>query len=761
MRKTEILKCGWQFEHNGTIRENIRVPHDWAVEGPFAEDNDYQFTLIEADGETHKQPHYGRTGGLPHPGKAIYRKRFSLPAEAKGKTVRFEFDGIMSHSKVFVNGREITGRPYGYSSFAGDASEAVRPGEENLLEIHVDNPSCASRWYPGAGIYREVRMLLLEPEHFLYSGIRLRTENVDPEKRTAVLAVETETSVPGAEIQIETKIGGKEYRLSGTSPLRFDVCGFELWSADTPTLYPVTVSLRKDGEIKDSQTIACGFRKIEFDPDHGMSVNGRPERLNGVCLHHDLGPIGSAFNRSSMLHRLHLLKEMGCNAIRTSHNMPDPKLLDLCDELGFYVLDEAFDCWASGKTENDYHREYPEWHERDLSDFVKRDRNHPCVILWSVGNEICEQNCPEGAAFVRELRDIVRRFDDRPVTAAFNNAEKAIENGLAEETDIPGWNYKPHLYEKFHKRHPKKPQYGSETASTVSSRGFYAFPVETGVKTHECEQSSSYDVEHPSWATSPDTEFQAQENCPWIFGEFVWTGFDYLGEPSPYNQNWPVHSSYFGIFDLAGLPKDRVWFYAARWGRKPVLHLFPHWNWPDRTGKTTPVHVYTNYPAVELFVNGKSQGTKKPLVGRVRFEDVVYEPGEVVAVAKDVSGNELAREVMRTAGEPAGIRLSANRPEIPADDDELAFITVEAVDREGVPCPLYDGLFHFKVTGAGTYEASANGDPRSLELFGSPEKHAFFGKCMAVVRAGTVPGVLRLTVSAEGLPDAVCEINIR
>lgn len=761
MRRVEIFKNGWQFERNGICRDHIRIPHDWAIEGPFTQNNDCQFTRIVADGETHAQPHYGRTGGLPHVGKAVYRKSFFLSFGNQGKKVRFEFDGIMSHSEIFVNGHKIAERPYGYSSFCGDASDAVRFGAENQLEVHVDNPAFSSRWYPGAGIYREVRMLLLEAEHFLYSGIRIRTEDIDPDKRTAILRVETEASVDDAEIRLETKVGGKSYSVSGVSPLCLAVTGFGLWSADTPELYPVTVTLLKNGEVKDVQTVNCGFRKVEFDARRGLSVNGRPERLKGVCLHHDLGPLGAAFNASAMLHRLCLLKEMGCNAIRTSHNMPDPKLLDLCDELGFYVIDEAFDCWASGKTDNDYHREYPQWHERDLVDFVKRDRNHPCVILWSIGNEINEQNLPEGAAMARELREIVRRFDDRPVTAGIDQSDQAIKNNLAAELDVPGWNYKPQRYEEYHKLLPGKPQYGSETASTVSTRGFYAFPVVEGSRTYECEQCSGYDLEYPPWATTPDTEFQAQEECPWILGEFVWTGFDYLGEPTPYNQNWPVHSSYFGIFDLGGIPKDRMWLYAARWSGKPVLHLLPHWNWPSRLGEITPVHVYTNYPAVELFVNGKSQGTKFPLYGRVRFNEVVYEPGEVVAVAKDASGNELARTEIRTAGEPAAIRISVDRTEMPANEDELAFVMVEAVDADGIPCPQYDGAVRFAVSGAGSYEASANGNPRSLEVFSSPGKHAFFGKCMAVVRAGAASGMLKLTVSAENLPDAECTIEIK
>lgn len=759
MGKITVLKNEWRFEREGFPAETVRIPHDWAIRGPFAKDNDLQITRIIADGEITETPHYGRTGGLPHYGKAVYRKTIHISPEDKDKKLRFEFDGIMSHSEIYLNGKKIAERPYGYSSFCADASDAAVSGE-NQLEVRVANPPFSSRWYPGAGIYREVRMVQLEPEHFLYSGIRILTEEVDPEKRTAVLTVEAETSVADPELKITTEINGKKYVLSGKSPLRMKVSGFDCWSADTPVLYPVWVCLMKNGEIKDMQTIRIGFRKIEFSAETGMKVNGKKEFLKGVCLHHDLGPIGAAFNRSAMLHRLRLLKEIGCNAIRTSHNMPDPKLLDLCDKFGFYVLNEAFDCWETGKTENDYHREYVQWHERDLSDFVKRDRNHPCVIMWSIGNEVAEQSSANGAEYVRDLKEIVHRFDSRPVTAGFSRSDDSIKYKLAETSDIAGWNYKPRFYQKYHDLLPSVPQYGSETASTVSTRGFYAFPVEEGIRKYDCLQCSSYDVEYPSWANTPETEFQAQDQCPWIFGEFVWTGFDYLGEPTPYNQNWPVHSSYFGIFDLGGIPKDRAYLYAVRWANKPVLHILPHWNWKGFEGKKIPVHVYTNYPAVELFVNGKSQGTKSAEFGRVRFDDVIYEPGEVTACAKDSNGDIAAREQIRTAGAPAKIRLSADRYSMLADDDELAFVTAEITDAEGNLCPLYDGLLHFEVSGSGSYEASANGDPCSVEVFSSPEKHAFYGKCMIVVRAGNKKGTLRLKVEADGIPAAVCEIKV-
>ena len=758
MRKTDKLKY-WIFQKKDSQEQQVKVPHDWAIYGPFDRANDNQFIQVIQDGEKKSTEHNGRTGGLPHPGEAVYRHTFTLSPAEKEQCLRFEFDGIMSHSEIFLNGRKIAERPCGYSSFAADASEAAVTGE-NLLEVRVANPPFSSRWYPGAGIYREVRKILLEKEHFLYSGIRISPEITDLEKHSGVVTVEAETSVADAEIKAEMEICGKKYSVTGSSPLRFEVSDIEYWSADTPVLYTLEVSLLREGKVKDKVDHKIGFRQIIFDADTGMTVNGRKETLKGVCLHHDLGPLGAAFNSSAMRHRLKLLESIGCNAIRTSHNMPDPKLLELCDELGFYVIDEAFDCWAAGKTPNDYHVEYPQWHERDLADFVKRDRNNPSVIMWSIGNEISEQRESSGADFVRDLKSIIRRFDSRPVTAGFDFSNDAIKNKLAENVDVAGWNYKPEFYQKYHKLLPGVPQYGSETASTFSTRGFYTFPAEEGCHYHEPYQCSSFDVEYPSWANTPDTEFQAQDQCPWILGEFVWTGFDYLGEPTPYNHVWPAHSSYFGIFDLGAIPKDRAYLYAARWGKEPVLHILPHWNWEEFTGKTIPVHVYTNFPAVELFVNGKSYGTRQARFGRVRFDDVIYVPGEVTACAKDAAGNTAAKTQIKTSGSPFEIRLTSDRSAMPSDDEELAFVTAEIVDKDGNLCPLYDGLLHFTVEGSGCYEASANGDPCSLEIFSAPEKHAFYGKCMIVVRSETESGVLRLRVSAENLQAAECEIKI-
>jgi len=756
MRQITVLDNGWQFSRDFKNWEQVSVPHDWAVWGDFEKDNDCQDTAITADGEKENNKHYGRTGGLPHAGVGCYRKEFVLSQDDSDKNIRLEFDGIMSHSEVYVNGRKAGGRPYGYSSFAVDITGFVTFGQANLIEVKVDNPPSASRWYPGAGIYRQARLVINEQDHFLYQGIRLTTENLDIEKRMATLCVEAETSCENPEIQTVVTVDGKCFK---SSTARVVIEGFKLWSVDMPNLYQVDVQLVKNGMTTDCCSIQYGFRQIEFDPDAGMSVNGEKTKLNGVCLHHDLGPLGAAFNKASMLHRLKLLKEIGCNAIRTSHNPPDPVLLDLCDELGFYVIDEAFDAWEHGKVENDYSRDYSEWHETDLEDFVKRDRNHPCIVMWSIGNEINEQKIENGSAYVNALQNIVRRLDSRPVTAGFDIPDKAIENGLAAAIEILGWNYKPARYPEFRQKFPDKVQYGSETSSTVSTRGYYHFPVVTGPAEHESQQCSSYDVEFPPWASTAETEFAAQEACPWMIGEFVWTGFDYLGEPTPYKFEWPSHSSYFGIFDLAGIPKDRAWLYKARWSNQPVLHILPHWTWPQREGLVTPVHIYTNYPFVELIANGKSYGTKSPECCRVRFDDVVYHAGAVVALAKNANGEVVEKATVRTSSIPHAICLSADRSEVSADRDDMIFVTASVVDEEGNLCPHYNEEITFTVSGGGCFEAAANGDPCSLDRFRCNTLHIFNGQCLAVIRSNE--SLEKIMVKAESWNLAAAEIEIK
>ena len=745
--------------------EAVCVPHDWAISGAFEAQNDLQVTRIMQNGEETESRHYGRTGGLPHMGVAWYRRTFRLEESERGRRVWVEFDGVMSHSRVFVNGIEVGGRPFGYASFCVEATEAVRFGAENVLAVRVDNPPQSSRWYPGAGIYREARLVTKEREHFGYQGIWLTDESLDVRRRRATLKVQLEGGcVEGCVVKmlVESPDGGW-FRMStfeGDSH-SLEVEEVALWSPETPALYRVTLELLKDGEVRDRVTLAHGFRAVSFSAETGMTLNGKPYYLKGVCLHHDLGPLGAAFSVPAMSYRLRLLKEMGCNAIRTSHNPPAPQLLDLCDTMGFAVMDEAFDCWELGKCANDYSRDFHAWHQRDLEDFIRRDRNHASVIFWSIGNEINEQSSPDGRRVAAKLAAIAHRTDPtRPVAAGLDRPDGCFKNDLPTALDLAGWNYKPHRYAELHSHYPKLPQFGSETASTVSSRGEYFFPVQEGQawngRPHDIIQVSSYDLEFPPWATTPDREFRGQDESPWIFGEFVWTGFDYLGEPTPFDAFWPAHASYFGIYDLVGLPKDRVWLYAARWTDRPVLHLLPHWTWPERVGQVTPVHAYINCASVELLVNGVSQGVRvrESSVWRVCWDEVSYEPGEVIAIGRDADGNEVLRTSVRTAGDPARLVLTPERAELTADGEDVVHVRVEVVDAAGTVQPHAALPVTFAVTGAGAFAAAGNGDATCTERFVSGVMSTYHGACMAIVRAAATPGELTLTATAPGVASA-------
>ena len=779
MRKTERLRDSWRFTRSESFNsemvnpewddsgwEQVCVPHDWAAAGPFCREYDAQITKIDEDGENEESLHLGRTGGLPHVGKGVYRRRFFIPASEgceKDKTSAWlEFDGVMSHARVFVNGKFVGARPYGYSSFCCDITDALRFDEENLLAVTVENPPFSSRWYPGAGIYRNVRLVVTDRVHIRPWGLRVRTEKIEGHDAFLHLSLETSAGDLPFEYTVRSPRGETILRGRGAAgEASFLLSSFEPWDIDAPNLYAVTATLTSG----DSLTVRFGVRELRFDAEKGLFLNGRPIRMNGVCLHHDLGPLGAAFSRPAAARQLRKLRSIGANAIRTSHNPPDPGMLELCDEMGFLVIDEAFDAWRIAKLPNDYHTLFPEWAESDLCDMIRRDRNHPCVILWSIGNEIPEQREKEGWKVARALREMVRRMDpDRPVTAGLNRDMEAVENHFAVELDVPGFNYKPHNYARLHELLPGKPMYGSETASTVSSRGEYFFPVCEGSAIHPEIQSSSYDVEYPSWASTPDTEFRAQDLCPWIMGEFVWTGFDYLGEPTPYNCAWPSHSSYFGIFDLAGLPKDRAYLYRSRWSSaEPTLHLLPHWNFPNRIGKPTPVHCYTSFREVELFLNGKSLGRKSraDLEYRIRWDEVSYEPGELKAVAYAPDGSVAMECFRRTAGEAAVIRLELeNTGPITADGEDLAFVHVTVCDREGNPHPSASHRVSCSLEGPGVIAAIGNGDPTCTESFRQHHFHVYNGEAVVYLRSRKgKPGTLTLTVTGSTLLPASLEVK--
>lgn len=782
-RKVIQLESGWKFinadipggedpERNTSDWEDVEVPHDWAISGNFDPQIDAQETTVLEDGERVAKLRTGRTGGLPHIGVGWYRKSLDIPASCKDKRIRMEFDGAMSHAQIYLNGEFIGEWPYGYASFGFDLTDRVNFGGTNILAVRLENKPLSSRWYPGAGIYRNVRLVITNPVFVAQWGTCVTTPEIQDGKGTVnikttlqnksgkqkKITLETEILDPDGTVVAKASTAttpGEEYIVEQT----LDVVSPRLWSVEFPVLYTAVTKITDNGKEVDRYKTSFGFRYFEFTNNEGFFLNGKRVQLNGVCLHHDLGPLGAAVNLSSLRHRMKLLQEMGCNAIRTSHNPPAPEMLDLADEMGFLVIDEAFDEWKHPKMENGYNTLWDEWAEKDLVAMIRRDRNHPSVIAWSIGNEIREQNMEGGAQFCRFLVDICHREDPtRPTTAGFNQWQGAIKNGFADMVDVAGWNYKPQYYGYIHEKFPHWKMYGSETASTVSSRGAYYFPAKERVHyTREPYHSNAFDMEFPRWATSPDREFVAQDSFRFIAGEFVWTGFDYLGEPTPYNVEWPARSSYFGIIDLCGIPKDRYYLYQSKWTDKEVLHLLPHWN--REPGQKVSVHCYTGFNRGELFLNGKSLGVREKnpehlyTTYRLVWDDITFEPGELKVVALDENNNALKETRVKTAGDPAGILLETDRTAINADGKELAFVTVSVVDAEGTPCPTADNLIEFSTNGEGTLRAVGNGDPTSLESFVRPYRKAFNGKCMAIVQASTTPGEITLTAKSDGLQE--------
>lgn len=785
MREVKVLKYGWKFQRgdfpeatkenfDDSNWEDVRIPHDWAIKGPFGSDND----PLDVNINGKKVKWTGTTGGLPHTGKAWYRLRFNLPSDIKTKRLHLEFDGIMSHSKIYVNGQFVGEWPYGYSSFAFDITDFVKDGE-NILAVSVDNKPNASRWYPGAGIYRNVRLVILNPLHISHWGIFITTYLINEKEARIDIKTELENHT-GKEksVEIETVIVSPDGKKVARTIDRINLEKKQtvhqevfipfpvLWDIKTPLLYTACSTIKEGDKILDYCETRFGIREITFDPQKGFFLNYKPLKFQGVCLHHDLGPLGAAINKTALKRQLLLLKEMGCNAIRTSHNPPAPELLQLTDEMGFLVIDEAFDEWKIPKCVNGYNTLFDKWAEKDLRAMIRRDRNHPSVIMWSIGNEIPEQEDTEnGPKLARFLHNICKEEDpSRPTTSAFNIPEKAIKNGLANIVDIPGWNYQPHNYGKYHQLLPGKPMYGSETASCISSRDEYFFPVEeerfegNNYKRKNL-QVNSYDLSCPFWATIPDIEFRAQDNHPFIMGEFVWTGFDYLGEPTPYLEEWPSRSSYFGIIDLCGIPKSRFYLYQSRWApEKGTLYINPHWTHPGYEGKIIPVHCYTSWDTVELFVNGKSYGIRKKdpknLLNRYRlvWSEVVYEPGELKAVAYDKDGKAVKETIIRTAGNPAEIHLIPDRKEIKCDGEDMAFVYVEITDEKGVVCPHAKNKVSFEIEGPGEIVAVDNGDPTSTVPFYLKSREVFHGRCVVYIRSiEGKDGTIKLTAESDGL----------
>ena len=771
----------WDFSRDGKVWSQVAVPHDWAIAGPFDKKWDLQMVAIEQNGEKEKSEKSGRSGALPWIGEGMYKMNLQLP---KGyKRAVLVFDGAMSQPVVSVNGKEAGRWAYGYNAFRIDITPFIQFGKNNLIEVHLNNVEESSRWYPGGGLYRPVSVELYGNENFSTWATFVRTLKANRQ------AAEVEVNA-----LLEGKIGksGKtvialldekgtkvaEQTILGAAPeikTTLKVANPQLWSPESPYLYQVKLTRYEGKKVADVQTLKTGIRTISVSKNNGFQLNGITRKIKGVCLHHDLGPLGAAENKAALIRQIKMMKEMGCDAIRTAHNMPSTMQMEICDSLGMMVMAESFDMWIYPKCKNGYAKFFKEWSDKDITNLVKHHRNHPSIIMWSIGNEIPEQWSKEGMEIAKHLQNLCHQYDpSRPVTQGMDKAEAALKSGFAQVMDVPGFNYRVHKYYKNIEQLPQGFLLGSETASTVSSRGVYKFPVEVRAcnnNPYPDGQCSSYDTEYCSWSNLPDDDWKLQDDYSWVIGEFVWTGYDYLGEPTPYDTYWPSRSSYFGICDLAGLPKDRYYMYRSRWNEtQHTTHLLPHWNWTGREGQVTPVYCYTDGVEGELFVNGKSQGRARKDKSsrldryRLRWNNVKYEPGEIRVVTYNQYGDKVGEDVKRTAGEPAQMKFSVETPDhepiacmvegctdehnvlLNADGNDLAFVTVSLLDKDGNECPLADDELTFEVTGAGTFKAACNGDATSLEPFTHPHMKLFSGKLVVIVQSSTQKGNITLKV---------------
>lgn len=781
-RTVTELRDGWQFSRDGGKTVTVSVPHDWAISGPFDRSIDLQKVAVEQNGEKTETWKTGRTGGLPFTGHGTYTTTFEV-ADTARRSFTVEVDGAMSNPAVYVNDRLAGTWGSGYNSFFLGIDSLVTPGT-NTLRIELENPEKSSRWYPGAGLYRNVRIIETDRLHIPTWGTHVTTPYVAGDmasvKITADIAgandlenigVVTTIYAPDGNVVARDSIMHKNHGRPVAQ--NFLISAPQLWDTESPALYTARTELWRDGRLTDGYDTRFGIRRLDFIPEKGFYLNGRPTKFRGVCNHHDLGPLGAAVNRSALRHQLGLLKDMGVNAIRTSHNMPAPELVELCDEMGIMLMVEAFDDWSyRPKSENGYGKIFDQWAGRDITNMVTHYRNNPSVVMWSTGNEVPSQwDKKNGAKVSGRLLDLVHSLDGtRPVTNGMDQIKGALSTGFAEVLDVPGFNYKPGRYEEAYHRLPQKMILGSETASTVSSRGVYKFPVEVKkMAVYDDNQSSSYDTEACSWSNIPDIDFAADDDMEYVMGQFVWTGFDYLGEPTPYDTDaWPSHSSYFGIIDLASLPKDRYYLYRSKWNeRDTTLHILPHWEWPEREGEVTPVFVYTSLPKAELWVNGRSMGVREKNDStvmhryRLMWNDVVYAPGEIRVVAMDGDGNPVAEARRVTPGKADRLVLTPSRSEIDANGDELVYLTVTVVDKDGNPLSRDDREVRFEVSGAGSFEATANGDATCLMPFGEPRMKLFSGAATVIARGGSMPGEMTVKATARGVKPAVAKIAVK
>ncbi len=761
------LKNAEKNTFNDKKWRKLQLPHDWAIEGPFS------------------KKYSARNGGLPVFGTAWYRKHFVLPKASANKVVSVRFDGVMANSQVYVNGKLVGERPFGYIGFQYDISQYLKPaGEQNLIAVKVAPENYSARWYAGSGIYRNTWIEINNPIHIEPWSTQVSTPMIDG--NSALVSIKTNIANQGIEhenedVHVEFIINDAEgKRVAKTSQQTTSKANqttevsakvllenLRRWDINDPYRYQVVTNVVLNGKIIDTETQPLGVRSIEYKVDDGFWLNGRRVEIQGVCLHHDNGPLGAVANTRAIERKLEIMQAMGVNSVRTSHNPPSPELVELADKMGILLQLEAFDTWKKAKhtVVNGYHKHYDEWSERDLTDMVKIHRNNPSVIMWSIGNEIYEQKKKDGWKYAKRLTEIVKKSDPtRLVTAGLSDYPAFVKSKIADEIDIIGLNYKATEYADIIKRYPNKPILGSETSSVVSTRGEYHFPVKP-LEKHPSKYVSSYDNYAPYWAYIPDIEWDALDKKPAVMGEYIWTGFDYLGEPTPYggrdhgdkfywNADWPARSSSFGAVDLAGFPKDRFYLYQSRWTTAPMVHLLPHWNWPNRVGETIPVIAYSNAEEVELFVNGVSHGKKVMGVDKVRIPvelrykkkmkyfdspyrlqwNVEYQRGDIKVVAYN-DGHVVAEKQIYTAGIPAQVQLTADRSVIDADGYDLSFITADVLDKDGNFVPDADNLIHFNVEGPGEIIAVGNGDSATVEPFVANYRRAFNGKALVIVRS--------------------------
>ena len=782
-RQELTLTDNWQFSHDKQTWESVCIPHDWAIAGPFDKKWDLQKVAIEQNGETEATEKSGRSGALPWIGKGHYKRTITIPEGYKHAML--VFDGAMAEPTVSINGMQTGYWAYGYNTFRVDITPFIEAGD-NLLEVDLQNVEESSRWYPGAGIYRPVKLVLTGRDWIDPWKTFIRTRELKANQAVLDVNVGIGSALDGGlsfEVEIYDATGKVVARGSnddlnneGVAQMTITVNQPQLWSPESPYLYTACIKYIQSGELLDQVTQKFGIRTVNVSKEGGFQLNGITRKIKGVCLHHDLGPLGAAINKSALIRQIKMMKEMGCDAIRTSHNMPSQMQMDICDSLGMMVMAESFDMWIYPKCKNGYARFFKDWWEKDITNLILANRNHPSIIMWSIGNEIPEQGSAKGKELSEQLQQACHRLDPtRYVTQGLDHAEASIESGVAKVMDIPGFNYRVHKYQNNIEQLPQGFLLGSETASTVSSRGVYKFPVEPDDNSRFASwapgydptalekadgQCSSYDLEFSPWSNLPDDDWVWQDDKDWVIGEFVWTGYDYLGEPSPYDEYWPSRSSYFGICDLAGLPKDRYYLYRSHWNKEAhTIHLVPHWSFgKERIGKVTPVYCYTDYPTAELFVNGKSQGkiSKNPASRldryRLRWNEVIYQPGELKVVVYDADGKAAGEQTVKTAGKPAALKLDlwtqqSNLSPLVSDGDDLAFITVSLTDAAGTLIPDAADQLKFEVTGAGSFEAVCNGDATSLESFKQPTMKLFNGQLVVIVRGSKQPGIATLTVT--------------